>query len=202
MSKGSKARKRKQLANQPVNPSADDQEVASLTPRAATPTQPKPVQPTNLLDSNIDQSLSVLRVIWVLFLINQLVVIVVGLYFMGQVKGQPISTNTAWRLTGLCGGLLVVFAMAGGFARNQIYKRFWQGNVVTPTGYFMANVLVFGLMDAVVIVSVAVMILARQPWPALVPGLLAFALYLVNFPHGKPMKAAAVVLNEPLYSRP
>jgi hypothetical protein len=173
-------------------------------PKSILPPQSKPLDPLepNPFEPDPRRTLAVLRVLWAMLLVGQLLLGVVGYYFMVHSKGQPISESLTWKLFGLNSALLVFNILLASFLRNQIYKRFWQGNIVAPSGYFIANVLMFGLLESVVILSVIIAILSKAFVPAIAPGVVALAVYLVNFPHGGPLFEATPVHDETLPGQP
>jgi hypothetical protein len=75
------------------------------------------------------------------------------------------------------------------FIRNQIYKKHWVGQAVTPAGYFNANIIFHAILDAMVMVSVFGGFLIQQAEPVFAGAGMALLAHLINFPDGRPMQS-------------
>jgi len=86
--------------------------------------------------------------------------------------------------------LMVTVLPLAMFARNQFYKRNWRGQAITPHGYWGGNLVLLAGADLVVFVGLLALLFRESWWPAAVPTLVGFALELLNYPHGRPMRDA------------
>lgn len=134
-----------------------------------------------------EQSLAILRVLWAILLVGQLLLIGIAAMVMHSSKAVAMDQDLTFKLFGFNAGLLVFNIILGTFVRSQIYKRCWRGDVVTPLGYFTANVVLLALLEMVVFFGILISILDKNFWPSLLPSVLAMMVYGVNFPHGGPM---------------
>ncbi len=84
-------------------------------------------------------------------------------------------------------GMLIVLTPIGYFIRGQIYKASWQGDVVTPKGYYVGNLILLSTLEGVALFGlVATMVHGALGLP-LVPAVLAMAIQVINFPNGRAM---------------
>ena len=83
--------------------------------------------------------------------------------------------------------MLVTSVPVGYFIRGQIYKKNWEGDVVTPKGYMMGNIVLLAMCEAVSLCGLVATMIGHVVWFA-VPSLLAMAVQVVNFPLGGPME--------------
>lgn len=138
------------------------------------------------------RTLAVLRVLWALLLLGQVVLVIIAAVIMRTAKNQLIDEESAWQVFGVTASMMVINILIGSYLRNQIYKRHWQSDVVKPAGYFFGNIVMLALLESVVMLSIVLCILRLSFWPWMLPGLVTLGVYLVNFPHGGPMFPAPV----------
>ena len=103
---------------------------------------------------------------------------------LNRVLGQgavPAATPPPW-LGWAPLALLVIGVPISYFIRNQCYKRAWRGHRVDPSGYVTGNLAVFALLEIVVVAGLAIGLLSPGAGPAPAAALLAFGLFLLNFP--------------------
>ena len=150
-------------------------------PQPGLPSQePAPLSP--------ERTLTMIRVIWGLLFAGQAVLAIVAAIIIRTQPETPLGDASAIQLlTIVACVLLVTNTFMGVFVRNQVYKKNWQGQVVSPAGYFTGNLLMFAFVEGVVLLGLGLYILARSFGPGAVPTVLAMAIYAVNFPHGGPM---------------
>lgn len=142
------------------------------------------------------------RVIWAVLLLGQIIFVGITAWFISNQSNPPADSNVVKMLTILTCVMLVTNTFMGVFIRSQIYKKNWQGQVVTPQGYFSGNLIMLASMEGVVLLGLVVCILAGSFWPAAVPTALAMAIYAVNFPHGGPMHGQAEPPSFPPMAKP
>jgi len=84
--------------------------------------------------------------------------------------------------------MLVVLTPLGYFIRNQLYKASWQGNVVKPWGYVIGNLTLLAMVEAVSFFGL-IGTLVERSFASLpfVVSVIAMAIQVINFPHGRPM---------------
>lgn len=133
------------------------------------------------------QTLAILRVLWGVLLLGQLLMIGIAAIVMRDSQSQQLAPDLVNKLFGFNAGLLVFNIILGTYLRSQIYKRCWRGNVISPLGYFTANVIMLALLEMVVFLGILVSILAKSFMPSLLPAILGMMVFAVNYPHGGPM---------------
>lgn len=82
---------------------------------------------------------------------------------------------------------LLILVPIAYFVRNQIYKKHWHADAVSPRGYFLGNVVFLGLIDLPAMLSAMSLFMGARPWPALLPWGLVVSVILLNWPSGRPM---------------
>jgi hypothetical protein len=142
------------------------------------------------------RTLAVLRVLWAVLLIGQVVLVAIAAMIMHSATKQLIDEDSAWQVFAVTSVLMVFNILIGSYLRNQIYKRHWQGDIVKPAGYFFGNIVMFALLESVVLLSIVLCMLRLTFWPWMLPGLVTLMVYLVNFPHGGPMFPTPVQLTK------
>ncbi len=133
------------------------------------------------------QALRMSRVLWVGLMIPQVMfgIVVISLARKGQLS--PTANLYPLLLYVSIGSLIVLTAVAY-FVRNQIYKSNWQGDVVTPRGYVVANVILMVILEATSIIALIAAIVTGHAVPLLVVAGLSLLVQIVNFPTGSPMR--------------
>jgi len=133
------------------------------------------------------QALFTSRLIWFAMIMGQLVfmlVVVLAVWPGGSYEGSEITmlmtyVNIAMLLT----TVPVVF-----FVRNQIYKKNWQENRVTPQGYVTGNIVLFAGCEGVALFGIVVTMLHGSFGLPIVPAVIALGVLAFNFPNGRPME--------------
>ncbi len=83
--------------------------------------------------------------------------------------------------------VLMVTIPLGYFLRIQAYKKAWEGNAVTPLGYFNGNVKLWLCCLMAASLSI-VFFYVTGFWPLLLIALAAFIVQVANYPTGRPME--------------
>ena len=154
-----------------------------MSANAQPPDEKSLVEPT----PTPQQTLAILRVLWGILLVGQLLLIGVAAMVVNSSPASAMNADMTLKLFGLNAGLLVFNVILGTFIRSQIYKRSWRGQVVAPLGYFTGNVVMLALLEMVIFFGILVSILSKSFMPSILPALLAMMVYGVNYPHGGPM---------------
>lgn len=149
------------------------------------------------ISPNMTPSLALrnLRIIWAALLGGQIVFLMViavlaaqGTAGTGAPGGGGGAASVVVILGFVAAGLLVSGVIIGLFIRNQIYKANWQGDVVTPAGYFQGNLVFLALLEGVAMVGlVAALLAGTLMTPAIIPSVIAMGIQVINFPNGRPM---------------
>ncbi|MEM7626970.1 MAG: hypothetical protein AAF333_15350 [Planctomycetota bacterium] len=84
--------------------------------------------------------------------------------------------------------VLSVSIPAGLFIRNQIYKYHWHGHAVAPFGFFLGNIVLYGLLHVPAFIALSAVIFGKPVMAGLIPFGIAMAVHLINFPHGRAMQ--------------
>ncbi|BAM03338.1 hypothetical protein PSMK_11790 [Phycisphaera mikurensis NBRC 102666] len=109
-----------------------------------------------------------------------------------EVSLRPAAA-AAWPLRPavLALGVLLVGLFVGHTARLQAYKRGWRGRAVTPGAYLRGNLLMLAALTlaACLVFGAAPAAGADRPLVRML-GLALTLATLLNWPHGRPMRAA------------
>ena len=84
--------------------------------------------------------------------------------------------------------MLVILVPTAYSVRNQIYKRNWVGQAITPDGYFIGNLVLFMICEAISVKGLVVSVITATAWPTLLPALGAWVVLCVNFPTGRALE--------------
>jgi hypothetical protein len=136
------------------------------------------------------QALLLSRVIWAAMLMGVVVFgLFVGLIFRGEPEEQrqPLSPQTGYVFLAIAVATLLIGVPVGLFARGEIFKCGWVGDVITPTAYISGNIVVWALCEGAAFFSLVTYMVSHQPL-LFIPGGLAVALMLLLWPDGKAMQ--------------
>lgn len=135
----------------------------------------------------VDKALMATRLIWAALLMGQITFLIVVGVLLGTGQG-PRNPEMGTIVSYISLGQLVFLVPLGYFVRMQVYKRNWQGNVVTPKGYVTGNVFLFACCEAVAMTGLLALLLSGTPGMAAAPAVLALATLVVNVPTGQAMR--------------
>jgi len=133
-----------------------------------------------------DRTLRKLRFIWAALLAHLVALGIVALVMQMDQPPPPSTGALRQRLAYLYIALFCGAAIAY-FARMQCYKRHWQGDSVTPRGYFLGNVILFAILDTVATFAIVFYMIGDNVVPMIFPAAVVAALLALNFPNGGPM---------------
>ena len=139
------------------------------------------------LDQEISRTAHVMRLTWAALLGGECGVGYFLLFYspaFGQPRPELVGTVTV-----SLGLVLAVLIPLGYFVRMQVYKRGWRAHRITPQAYVFANLLLWSLMMAVVLVSVIGAYLTGSRGVALVPAVIGVLVQMVNYPNGDAMRS-------------
>lgn len=105
---------------------------------------------------------------------------------MAWVETKQSGAAASWNNTALTIG--VGLLLAGLYARNQVYKANWRGDVVAPAGYVRGNGVLFAAIAAAGLVALAVGIWQGLPTASYQGAIVLAGLLVFNFPSGRPMR--------------
>lgn len=147
------------------------------------------------LDHDEQQTLRRLRLQWGLSLLMQATVlaVVVWLQASGRYEGSPGAGRI---LAFVAVALLAVLTPAAYFVRNQFYKRWWQGDRITPRGYATGNKALYAMIEFVSLFAATAVIIGGLGTPAVYVALVAIFAFILNFPTGNPMRPTAPRLGD------
>lgn len=128
-----------------------------------------------------------LRIIWAVLLTG--VIVFMFVVMVQQAAGRPPQPTAPFItiITGVSWGMLAITIPIGYFVRMQVYKRSWRGDVISPAGYTIGNLFLFGCCESVALFSSIALMLIGSVWPTIMPGLIAMAVMVINFPNGRAM---------------
>ena len=112
------------------------------------------------------QALLTLRLIWAALIVGQLVIagVLIGLLGSRAVNPDPAFGRL---LLIVSIAMLAALTPAGYFIRNQVYKRHWQNQAVTPEGYVSGNIILLAMMEGVSITAIIFGFIAGSVWPTM-----------------------------------
>jgi len=143
-------------------------------------------------ESRIDAALFRLRIIWLAMILGQLAFIGIAYLFIKDGFEPIVGGELAQSMFYAAMGTFALGLVGGYILRMQTYKRCWLADRVTPEGYFMGNLMLYAIMEAVSIFGVVVVLLSGQLAPHIVPAAAALLVMAINFPGGGPMRDASV----------
>jgi len=158
---------------------------AETSPDTTASDAPQPLEPLAALRQ--------LRILWAALLLS-------NVFFAGILAGAGMSWQASEEASEspitLFAAIFLTLAMLTAlpiafWVRMQCYKRHWVENRVLPRGYLTGNIILLAMLDLLAIVSLIACVLSGRWFPMVAVALLALALHLLNFPHGKPMEPAA-----------
>jgi len=136
-----------------------------------------------------EQALLNLRIIWGAMVMAALTLSIVLTVMTFQ--SPPPNHGMIWLFSGAPAVMLVLAAVIGHLARQQIFKANWQDNAVTPDGYAKATIVYLAMHEFIVTVT-AIFMLVGGPIHFNLPIIAAaLALMAINFPTGKPTQPAS-----------
>ena len=140
-----------------------------------------------------DKALMTTRLVWVALLMGQVMFLFVIVFLWSSSGAFQPSSDTAWILFLVAVVMLVLAVPVGYVCRQQIYKRNWVGDVITPQGYLTGNVVLLALCEGVSMLGLVATLLNGSLWPMLVPSVIAMTVQGINFPNGRAMNPAQPV---------
>ncbi len=141
-------------------------------------------------DANRRATLLIVRIIWFALVLGQVgfgVVAYLSTRSPGAEAGQQPQLGSQMFVISL--GVLIGAIGLGYFARNQSYKKFWQGHAVTPPGFFMGNLILFSALEGASFLSLVFAMTTGQFFPLALPAAVSLAVQVVNFPSALPMQS-------------
>lgn len=141
-----------------------------------------------------DRALMTTRLIWAAMLMGQVIFLFVIVFLWSSSASFQPSPDTAWVLFLVTVAVLVSAVPVGYVCRQQIYKRNWVGDVITPQGYLTGNVVLLALCEGVSMLGLVATLLNGSLWPTLAPSVIAMAVQVINFPNGRAMNPAQPIL--------
>lgn len=128
------------------------------------------------------------RLLWFALLMGQWLFAAV-VVFSNSTHPEPPAEDTNV-MTYVAVGVFFVFVPTGYFLRMQIFKRHWQGDVITPQGYYMGTLLLLAMCEGVSLIGLVATMVQREWGLAAVVSAAAMVVQLINFPTGAPMRPA------------
>jgi hypothetical protein len=132
-------------------------------------------------------ALRTLRVLWAAMLSGQLIFLFIIFFLWSTDRIEPIG-SVAMVLFYVSLGLMGAVIPLAYFVRNQIYKRNWQADAVTPAGYAQGNLLLLVMLEGVSMFALVATLLNGRLWPTFLPAVICLAFQVINFPTGAPMQ--------------
>jgi hypothetical protein len=136
------------------------------------------------------QALLTTRIVWAAMLAGLLVFLIVVAVMVSQNAGPAAGGGDPIGLTVFYVALAALFVAVpvGYILRSQTYKRHWQDEIVTPSGYFIGNLMLWALLEGVAFLGLVATMLHGDFFPTILPTIAGMALMVINFPTGAPME--------------
>ena len=140
-------------------------------------------------ESNPRGMLITTRILWAALLAGQIGFMFVILVIWSQKADSPAqnSEDVAQIIGYIAIAMLVLLTPIGYFIRNQVYKANWEGDVVTPLGYMRGNIILLAMLEGTAFLGLIGTLVQGSFGLPLVPAVVAMAIQVINFPHGRPM---------------
>lgn len=137
--------------------------------------------PAEMANATPDRALVTARIVWVAMFMG--VAIFVGIVIkIITASPLPAPTDSALSvITVLPFGSLALIPI-GYVLRSQSYKRHWVGQVVTPAGFLVGNIVLFAVTEAVMSMAVMSSLLLGGFWPSGAALAVGAMVHLLNFP--------------------
>ncbi|MBI1374018.1 MAG: hypothetical protein GC159_14950 [Phycisphaera sp.] len=135
-----------------------------------------------------------LRASWVLWMgmtlaqLAMLVVVIVVGYSDVAVDVDESMRAAAGPLALFGGGLLLIGVPIALWARGEVFKRGWVGEVIRPGAFLFGNVIVWAMLESVGLAGSVAALLAGRALPHGFVAVIAFALTLFTWPGAGPMR--------------
>ena len=134
------------------------------------------------------KALMTVRIIWVAMLMGQLTFAAIAVGIVTSAAGEAPGDAASVSMLFIISCAMIVTAIPVGlFVRGQVFKRHWQGDIVTPRGYAGGNIIAFASCEGPVFFSLIVCLIARSFWPYAIPAAAGLVVFLLLWPSGKPM---------------
>lgn len=140
-------------------------------------------------ESNPKGMLVTTRIIWAAMLIGQVVFLAIVLVMLSRQEGGGDQMHAeVVRILGYVAIAMLFGATAiGYFIRGQVYKANWRGDVVTPRGYSIGNIILLAMLEGVAFYGLIVTVIQGSLGLGFAAAVVAMTIQVVNFPHGRPM---------------
>ena len=138
-------------------------------------------------DANRRGTLIIVRIVWFALLVGQLGFGAV-VYYQVRSGEAGDQSQLSGQMLAIASGILVGAVGLGYFARNQSYKKHWQGNCVSPPGFFQGNLILLALLEMSSFVTLVFVMMTGQLFPMILPAMASLAVQCANFPNGLPMQ--------------
>ena len=135
-----------------------------------------------------EQALKNIRMIWAALLSGMLIFFFIVL-FLNQAN-DPRPFEQVKSLYVIAVGFAMLSVMFGSFIRMQIYKKHWQNNCVTPRGYVSGQLLSLACIEGACLFALVVVFIQQDTGVTLALPAVLMAIFILNFPNGKPMEPA------------
>ncbi len=149
-----------------------------------------PSSPDSTMAGPLAVALLKLRLIWLMLLVGQLVFLALAMAMARQHTVPAADPMVVRGILITAVALLVLGIPLGYFLRNQCYKRAWQGNRISPTGYMTGNILLLAMGEAVAILACLTILLGGPLGTGLAVLIPTWLIHAVNFPTGRAMEDA------------
>ncbi len=128
------------------------------------------------------------RIMWAALLGGTVAFAVVVAVLINKPDSNNIVNNDSLNILFIMSIVLPILTIPIGlFARGQVFKRNWQGDVITPQGYVTGNVIAWACCEAPIFFSLIVCLMARTFWPYVIPAGVGWLVMLLLWPNGRAM---------------
>ena len=143
-----------------------------------------------------EKTLLILRIIWGAMLMGQLILMAVVVLLNQSKEAVPFENIKSMYVVAV--GFAMFSVMAGSFVRMQVYKKHWQKDRVMPQGYMVGQLVSLACIEGACFFALVVVLLHQTISATMVLPVVLLAVFVLNFPNGKPMKPALPDFNRKL----
>lgn len=136
---------------------------------------------------NPKQALLNLRIVWGVLLLGVITFMFVVIIILAGGNGPTPDPQASAIIFIVSLAMLATTVPIGYFVRMQVYKRSWRGEVISPAGYTVGNIIVLACCEGPAFFSLIVVMINGSFWPAIIPAVIAMAIMVINFPNGRAM---------------
>ena len=127
------------------------------------------------------------RIVWGALLFGVIAFMFVVIFLLAGDQQPPLEPQTSTIMFIVSLVMLATTVPVGYFVRMQVYKRSWQGDVISPAGYTTGNIILLACCEGPAFFALILVLMNGSFWPAIIPAAIAMGIMVINFPNGRAM---------------